>query len=80
MKKMLIVIALILIMVLLSGCSTQERETFAMVRYFDGSSEMLMLDHYRIANGVCYLYTADGSTVIIGQNNAIIIEEEVRNE
>lgn len=77
MKKMLIVIALILIMVLLSGCSTQERETFAMIRYFDGSSEMLMLDHYRVVNGTFYLYTVDGNKIIVGANNAMIVEEVI---
>lgn len=87
MKKwslLLLVAALVVALLVLTGCSSGGTETKrtlnAKVRYFDGTSEMIELKSYYhlTSGGMVRLNTAAGDTIIIGQNNVIIFDEEVR--
>ena len=78
MKKIPIIIAILCIVFLLSGCSqnTEKRVTSAKVRYFDGTCDTLLLTNYVIGMSGCVtLFTDEGRTVKLSQNNVIIIEE-----
>ena len=79
MKKIPIIIAILCIVFLLSGCSqnTEKRVISAKVRYFDGTCDTLLLTNYVIGSngGVVTLFTDEGRTVKLSQNNVIIIEE-----
>lgn len=86
MKKLSIVLLAILLAVallVLTGCSSGGTETKrtlnAKVRYFDGTSEMIELkSYYCLTGGMVKLFTAAGDTILIGPNNVIILNEEVR--
>jgi outer membrane biogenesis lipoprotein LolB len=85
MKKLSIVLLAVLLTVallVLTGCSSGGTETKrtlnAKVRYFDGTSEMIELQSYLFTGGMVKLITAAGDVIIIGPNNVIILDEEVR--
>lgn len=90
MKKwslLLLVVALVVALLVLTGCSScgscntdTKRTLNAKVRYFDGTSEMIELKSYDFLSrrDMVKLYTAAGDTIVIGTNNVIIIDEEVR--
>lgn len=81
-KLLLLVAALVVTLLVLTGCSSGDTETKrtlnATVRYFDGTCEMIELKSYYIVEGVAKLFTAAGDTIVIGPNNVIIHDEEVR--
>lgn len=86
MKKLsigLLAALLVVALLVLTGCSSGGTETKrtlnAKVRYFDGACEMIELKSYELSRlGVVKLFTAAGDTIIIGPNNVIILNEEVR--
>ena len=85
MKKwslLLLMAALVITLLVLTGCSSGSTETKrtlnAKVRYFDGTSEMIELKSYYLIEGMAKLFTAAGDTIVIGPNNVIILDEEVR--
>ncbi len=82
-KLLLLVAALVVTLLVLTGCSSGGTETKrtlnAKVRYFDGTGEMIELKSYDLTKlGVVKLYTAAGDIIYIGTNNVIILDEEVR--
>lgn len=86
MKKLsigLLAALLVVALLVLTGCSSGGTETKrilnAKVRYFDGTSEMIELESYWLtSSGMVRLNTAAGDVMIIGPNNVIILNEEVR--
>lgn len=79
MKKLLVLMALIAVFILLTGCSngTDSRMiTSAKIRYFDGSTDTVIVESYNIgAGGIMHIRTDAGRTITIGSNNVIIINE-----
>lgn len=85
MKKLsigLLAVLLVVALLVLTGCSSGGTETKrtlnAKVRYFDGTSEMIELKSYYLVEGMAKLFTAAGDTMVVGPNNVIIFDEEVR--
>ena len=78
MKKGLVVLILIAGFVLLSGCDgTSDRYiTTAKIRYFDGTTDTVIVESYNIASGgILHIRTDAGRTVTISANNVILITE-----
>lgn len=79
MKRLLILLALIAVLALLTGCdglTADKRITTAKIRYFDGSMDTLEVDRwYSSRSGTVTIFTAEGRKVVIGANNIILIEE-----
>ena len=78
-------ILFLFILALLSGCAAQSLQTSsaakgnvltAKIRYFDGSTETLVLNGYAYGySSMVVLYTVDGRKIAVAPNNVIIIEE-----
>lgn len=75
MKKILIVVMLIIMLAALAGCAQEDMVTNAIIRYFDGSSEMVILKSYNVLNGTATLYTAEGRKIVTDTTNVIIVTE-----
>lgn len=78
MKKLLVLLCLIAVMVLLSGCSgtSDKYITTAKIRYFDGTTDTVIVESYNIATGgILHIRTDAGRTVTISANNVIFITE-----
>lgn len=79
MKKFCVVLILIALIFLLGGCGSQSDSgktvTSAMIRYFDGSSEQVLLSSYWIGYSTVKLYTADGREIWSSPYNIIIVKE-----
>ena len=81
MKKIMVVLLLVSLLFIVSGCYSQpppeeDRITSAFIRYFDGSSDRVVVEEFRkYNNGMVGLTTDTGRKIVIGVNNIIIIEE-----
>ena len=78
MKKVIVLFLILCMVFLLTGCSqdAEKRVTSAKIRYFDGTSDTVLVDSYSIGSGgVIHIHTDLGRTIAIGQNNVIIIQE-----
>lgn len=79
MKKILVLMALIAVLILLTGCDGNSSErwiTSAKIRYFDGSMDTVIVDSYNIGSGgIMHIKTDSGRTITIGSNNVILIYE-----
>lgn len=77
MKKLLVLLCLIAVMVFLSGCSgtSDKYITTAKIRYFDGTTDTVVVESYNIAGGILHILTDAGRTVTISANNVILITE-----
>lgn len=53
-----------------------KRETNAVIRYFDGVCEMVIVNRWKVSGGSVILRTAEGRTLVAGANNVLIIEED----
>ena len=80
MKKVLLALILAGMVAVLSGCmesASEGRTLNAIVRYFDGTSEMLVIRSVEYgASGFAHLILPDGRKMAVGCNNVIIVEED----
>lgn len=85
-KRVLLALILIVFMAMLSGCMVDsvnkatkkepDRITNAILRYFDGSSEMVETTDVYPRDGYVVIDTVYGQRIRIGWNNVILIEED----
>lgn len=78
MKKLFVLLCLFVVLILLTGCSGSSDKyiTTAKVRYFDGTTDTVIVESYNIASGgIMHIRTDAGRTVTISANNVILITE-----
>ena len=79
MKRILVLMALIAVLIMLTGCDGNYSErwvTSAKIRYFDGSMDTVIVDSYNIGSGgIIHIRTDPGGTITLGPNNVILIYE-----
>ena len=79
MKKLCVILILVTLIFLLGGCGSQsdggKEITSAMIRYFDGSGEQVILKNYWVGYSTVKLYTADGREITVSPYNVILIKE-----
>ena len=74
-KVILLVLLMVALILILTGCSGKERVYNAKVRYFDGTMEMIPVKKFNISGGFMHIETLFGDSMYIGANNIILLEE-----